>query len=45
MPGVKRTRSFAWNKENHTKVVTTGSPDDPGIPRATVLRLISSSPW
>jgi hypothetical protein len=35
MPGAKLARSFAWNKENHTKVVTTGSPDDSGIPRAS----------
>ena len=34
MPGAKLARSFAWNKENHTKVVTTGPPDDSGIPRA-----------
>jgi hypothetical protein len=35
MPGAQLARSFAWNKENHTKVVTTGSPDDSGIPRAS----------
>jgi hypothetical protein len=34
MPGAKLARSFAWNKENHTKVVTTGPPDDSSIPCA-----------
>jgi hypothetical protein len=30
--------------KEHTSVVTVGSPDWPGIPRAMVLRLIARSP-
>jgi hypothetical protein len=32
MPGARCTRSLAWEKLNHTSVVTVGSPDSPGIP-------------
>jgi hypothetical protein len=35
MPGASAAPAASrGNKENHTKVVTTGSPDDSGIPRA-----------
>jgi hypothetical protein len=32
MPGAQCTRSLAWEKNNHTSVVTTGPPEQPGIP-------------
>src|SRR5580658_4018181 len=32
MPGARRTRSLAWEKINHTSIVTTGPPESPGIP-------------
>src|SRR5260370_19271063 len=32
MPGARCTRSLAWEKINHTSVVTTGPPEQPGIP-------------
>jgi hypothetical protein len=32
MPGAQCTRSLAWEKINHTSVVTTGPPEKPGIP-------------
>jgi hypothetical protein len=32
MPGAQCTRSLAWKKMNHTSVVTTGTPQQPGIP-------------
>src|SRR5882724_4261437 len=45
MPGVQRARSLACRKKTkHTSVVTTVTPERPGIPRAMVLRLTSRSP-
>src|SRR6478736_8818784 len=44
MPGVQRARSLACDVKWHTSVVTTVTPELPGIPRAMVLRLISCSP-
>src|SRR3954466_772748 len=32
MPGAQCTRSLACKIKKHTSVVTTGSPDQPGIP-------------
>ena len=32
MPGARRTHSLAWEKIDHTSVVTTGTPRSPGIP-------------
>jgi hypothetical protein len=32
MPGAQRTRSLAWKNKNHTSVVTTSPPGQPGIP-------------
>ena len=45
MPGVQRARSLACEiKTKHTSIVTTVTPERPGIPRAMVLRLTSRSP-
>src|SRR5215208_3681363 len=41
MPGARCTRSLACESEKAHEVVTTGSPEQPGIPRAMVLRLTS----
>jgi hypothetical protein len=41
MPGARRTRSLACKIKKHTSIVTTGSPEQSGIPRAMVLRLIT----
>src|SRR5690349_24002878 len=37
MPGARCTRSLACKIKKHTSVVTTGSPESSGIPRAMVL--------
>jgi hypothetical protein len=37
MPGARCTRSLACKIKKHTSVVTTGSPERPGIPCAMVL--------
>src|SRR5207248_7966659 len=37
MPGARCTRSLACKNKIAHKVVTTGSPEQPGIPRAMVL--------
>jgi hypothetical protein len=37
MPGRQCTRSLACENKKHTSVVTTGSPDNAGIPCAMVL--------
>src|ERR1700682_6017800 len=37
MPGAQCTRSLACKIKKHTSVVTTVTPDSPGIPRAMVL--------
>ena len=42
MPGARRTRSLACEVKKHTSVVTTGSPERPGIPRAMVLTAYSA---
>ncbi len=44
MPGARCTRSLACEIKKHTSVVTTVTPELPGIPRAMVLRLTSCSP-
>src|SRR6266403_1622819 len=44
MPGVQRARSLACKVKKHTSIVTTVTPERPGIPRAMVLRLTSRSP-
>ena len=43
MPGARCTRSLAWEKIEPHEVVATGSPEQSGIPRAMVLRLIARS--
>jgi hypothetical protein len=43
-PGADRTRSLACNTEEHTSVFTTGTTEQPGFPRAMVLRFPSCSP-
>ena len=37
MPGARRARSLACKIIKHTSIVTTVTPDSPGIPRAMVL--------
>src|SRR3954449_1890045 len=37
MPGARCTRSLACKSKKTHEVVTTGSPEQPGIPRAMVL--------
>jgi hypothetical protein len=37
MPGAKCARSLACEMKKHTSVVTTVTPETPGIPRAMVL--------
>ena len=37
MPGAQCTRSLACKSKKAHEVVTTGSPEQPGIPRAMVL--------
>src|SRR6059058_3900991 len=37
MPGARRARSLACKIKKHTSIVTTVTPDSPGIPRAMVL--------
>jgi hypothetical protein len=44
MPGAQCTRSLACEIKKHTSIVTTVTPERPGIPRAMVLRLTSRSP-
>jgi hypothetical protein len=39
MPGARCTRSLACKVKKHTSVVTTGSPEQPGIPCAMVYGL------
>src|SRR5439155_4233842 len=39
-----RPQSRVQNKIKHTSIVTTVTPERPGIPRAMVLRLTSRSP-
>jgi hypothetical protein len=37
MPGAKCARSLACEMKKHTSIVTTVTPETPGIPRAMVL--------
>jgi len=37
MPGAQAPRSLVCEMKKHTSVVTTVTPDTPGIPRAMVL--------
>src|SRR2546423_8918176 len=37
MPGARRARSLACKIKKHTSIVTTVTPETPGIPRAMVL--------
>jgi|GEM_PF-1975287 hypothetical protein len=37
MPGVRRARSLACKIKKHTSIVTTVTPESPGIPCAMVL--------
>jgi hypothetical protein len=37
MPGARRARSLACKIKKHTSIVTTVTPDSPGIPYAMVL--------
>src|SRR3954454_20220455 len=41
MPGARCTRSLACESKKAHEVVTTGSPEQPGIPRAMVLTVSS----
>jgi hypothetical protein len=41
MPGARCARSLACKIKKHTRVVTTVTPDTPGIPRAMVLTVSS----
>jgi hypothetical protein len=44
MPGARCTRSLVCEMKKHTSIVTTVTPERPGIPRAMVLRFPSCSP-
>ena len=37
MPGARRARSLVCEIKKHTSIVTTVTPETPGIPRAMVL--------
>jgi hypothetical protein len=37
MPGAWRARSLVCENKKHTSIVTTVTPETPGIPRAMVL--------
>ena len=37
MPGARRARSLVCKMRKHTSIVTTVTPETPGIPRAMVL--------
>jgi hypothetical protein len=41
MPGARCTRGLACKNRKHTSVVTTVTPETPGIPRAMVLTVSS----
>jgi hypothetical protein len=43
MPGAQCARSLVCEMEKHTSVLTTVTPETPGIPRAMVLRFPSCS--
>jgi hypothetical protein len=42
MPGVRCARSLVCEMKKHTSVVTTVTPETPGIPRAMVLTAYSA---
>jgi hypothetical protein len=44
MPGARCTRSLVCKMKKHTSVVTTVTPDSPGIPRAMVYGLYRALP-
>jgi hypothetical protein len=44
MPGARRARSLACKTKKHTSVVTTVTPDTPGIPYAMVYGLYRALP-
>ena len=44
MPGARRARSLACKIKKHTSVVTTVTPDTPGIPYAMVYDLYRDLP-
>src|SRR5882762_7585464 len=44
MPGAQCTRSLVCEKNKHTSVVTTVTPELPGIPRAMVYGLLRALP-
>ena len=44
MPGARCARSLACENKKHTSVVTTVTPETPGIPRAMVYGLYVLSP-
>src|SRR6478752_340944 len=44
MPGARCTRSLACKCKKHTSIVTTVTPERPGIPRAMVYGLLRALP-
>jgi hypothetical protein len=44
MPGAQCARSLVCKKNKHTSVVTTVTPEQPGIPRAMVYGLLRALP-
>ena len=44
MPGARCARSLVCKKNKHTSVVTTVTPEQPGIPRAMVYGLLRALP-
>ena len=44
MPGARRARSLVCEIKKHTSIVTTVTPDSPGIPRAMVYGLYRALP-
>src|SRR5258707_12312861 len=44
MPGAQCTRSLVCDKNKHTSIVTTVTPERPGIPRAMVYGLLRALP-
>jgi hypothetical protein len=44
MPGARCARSLACKIKKHTSIVTTSTPESPGIPRAMVYGLYVLSP-
>ena len=44
MPGARCTRSLVCDKNKHTSIVTTVTPERPGIPRTMVYGLLRALP-